>query len=374
MDRTGVRALLASVLFLIPACADGDEDVEQGDDAVTGTGTETAAADAPRAPLCTTATRFSLADASWMAWFSTQAYRHYRDFAPALVKAGFGNANDDARWIAEAARVSQARKDGAPNLAELEAGAIRTPHLDRKLDFFGDGAMEGTLFVHRSTQVTFAQHRTLPLAVITFRGTEVEHMGDVVTDMTSMKVETDVTNLPGRLHRGFFEGVESVAPLLFARIRALPPSSRIYVTGHSLGGALATVFTAELLREYGSTQNVSLYTFGSPRVGDAAFASSFEAKVAEAKASATRFHYERDPVVRVPFINYEHAGLPVFLERDRFALDSAATSGLPRVADHAMANYEGSLNRALSQKPAYPMTALGRAADVSLASLSSCSR
>ena len=50
------------------------------------------------------------------------------------------------------------------------------------------------------------------------------------------------------------------------------------MTGHSLGGALATVFAAHWLVEYSEARGVFnasdlvLTTFGSPRVGDIRFA------------------------------------------------------------------------------------------------------
>lgn len=147
----------------------------------------------------------------------------------------------------------------------------------------------------------------------------------------------------------------------------MPAGSRIYVTGHSLGGALATIFAAQLLREHGATHAVSLYTFGAPRAGDSEFASAFETSVATTNASATRFHFERDPVVQVPVINFTCSSSAVASRstprrRSRFLV----------LADHEIANYQRSLQRALSQQPAYPMTARGRAAGVTLASASTC--
>jgi len=45
------------------------------------------------------------------------------------------------------------------------------------------------------------------------------------------------------------------------------------VTGHSLGGAIATLAVAELISK--GIQVDNLYTFGSPRVGDSNFISWF---------------------------------------------------------------------------------------------------
>jgi hypothetical protein len=62
------------------------------------------------------------------------------------------------------------------------------------------------------------------------------------------------------------------------------PSKRIDVVGHSLGAALATLYVAEnanmganLPGTQGAIRTPLLYTFASPRVGDATFASSFDA-------------------------------------------------------------------------------------------------
>lgn len=56
--------------------------------------------------------------------------------------------------------------------------------------------------------------------------------------------------------------------------------TQIYVTGHSLGAALATLAAPhidKLLKDSGLNVPVHLYTFASPRVGDATFASHFSA-------------------------------------------------------------------------------------------------
>ncbi len=54
-----------------------------------------------------------------------------------------------------------------------------------------------------------------------------------------------------------------------------PPPHTLFITGHSLGGALATLALNELLLDPSMlppTTNVAVYTYGTPRVGDAAFA------------------------------------------------------------------------------------------------------
>lgn len=53
------------------------------------------------------------------------------------------------------------------------------------------------------------------------------------------------------------------------------PTLNIFITGHSLGGALATLCAAKVKDEYKNPRPI-LYTFASPRVGDLEFASKFQ--------------------------------------------------------------------------------------------------
>ena len=53
----------------------------------------------------------------------------------------------------------------------------------------------------------------------------------------------------------------------------LDPKRKLIITGHSLGGAMATICAKRLSEEY---ENVHcLYTYGSPRVGGRKFVKSF---------------------------------------------------------------------------------------------------
>jgi len=46
------------------------------------------------------------------------------------------------------------------------------------------------------------------------------------------------------------------------------PSASVIVTGHSLGGAIATLAIQKLERILPSNVNITLISFGSPKVGD----------------------------------------------------------------------------------------------------------
>jgi triacylglycerol lipase len=53
------------------------------------------------------------------------------------------------------------------------------------------------------------------------------------------------------------------------------PAPNVFVTGHSLGGALATLAMCDLMAARPTAQ---MYNFASPRVGDPAFARLFNAQ------------------------------------------------------------------------------------------------
>ncbi len=70
-----------------------------------------------------------------------------------------------------------------------------------------------------------------------------------------------------------------------------PNQCKVFVTGHSLGGALATLATCHIkMLGY----DVDLYTFASPRVGDPTFAKNFE------KLNCYRIANSEDLVTVVP--------------------------------------------------------------------------
>lgn len=79
------------------------------------------------------------------------------------------------------------------------------------------------------------------------------------------------------------------------------PGYKLVITGHSLGGAIATIAATEL-RKHGL--QVSLVTYGSPRVGNEALA-----KFISASGANFRVTHLNDPIPRLPplTIGYRHS-------------------------------------------------------------------
>ncbi|CAM9991059.1 unnamed protein product, partial [Phaeothamnion confervicola] len=92
----------------------------------------------------------------------------------------------------------------------------------------------------------------------------------------------------------------------------------ILVTGHSLGGALATLTTLDFGRRFPKAQ-VTMYSFGAPRVGNTAFAELFS----RVNGESFRVVNKRDLVARMPrgrlaarWMDYKHTGRVALVDED----------------------------------------------------------
>ena len=99
------------------------------------------------------------------------------------------------------------------------------------------------------------------------------------------------------VHAGFQRLYSSVRDELIQTVRGLlrEKTRKIRVTGHSLGAALATLFTLDAVSQLASPRDVCLVTFGCPRVGNREFAELFNQHVRTAWRIANQF----DGVTRV---------------------------------------------------------------------------
>jgi len=119
------------------------------------------------------------------------------------------------------------------------------------------------VFNNEGTQAFLTKRNKDKMAILAFRGTEKEDPRDVVTDL---KASFYKDNKGIEIHDGFYKAFKVVEKDALKEVDKLKEFA-LYVTGHSLGGALALVAT----RVLNSDNLAACYTFGSPKVGKEEF-------------------------------------------------------------------------------------------------------
>ncbi len=111
------------------------------------------------------------------------------------------------------------------------------------------------------------------------------------------------TESGAKMHRGFVEAYFSIREQIHSYIKE-NPAKCVTLTGHSLGGAIATLCAVDLQFNYPDQFAIDLYSFGCPRVGNSGFIESFNRRVPD----SYRFVYGMDAVtgVPVPWQGYGH--------------------------------------------------------------------
>jgi hypothetical protein len=260
-------------------------------------------------------------------------YTHFRQGAP-MFKAdspGHDFAAADAAWMADASHLAyfgSAAAEARVNAAQYQHYQFLDLPEHTQAHVFSP--VPGCVVVAFRGSEVMSRNRLEELgqAAVAGKGDSFFHLllgpvADAFTDAQALLASWDKG---GRVHSAFSRMVlqppapGQLRPELRSELRSAIAAAggatpRVWFTGHSLGGALATL-AADL---HGGEE--TLYTFGSPRVGDADFSQGHAQRV-----SATwRMVHDRDLVARVPL----HGGIgPGFgyqhVERAKF-IDAAGT-------------------------------------------------
>ncbi|MDX2469167.1 MAG: lipase family protein [SAR324 cluster bacterium] len=139
--------------------------------------------------------------------------------------------------------------------------------------------------------------------VIAFRGTASS--SDALADLKFWKESTPY----GNIHAGFASQYKNLMPLLNDLIKPYKTKHhRIWVTGHSLGGALAAIFAVQVPANF-QAKIGGIYTYGQPEVGDQEFTEQLDARFPDAYFRMTS---ERDKVSDIVPGTNNHAGIEIF--------------------------------------------------------------
>jgi triacylglycerol lipase len=147
--------------------------------------------------------------------------------------------------------------------------------------------------------------------VLAFRGTQVDHFWPSVMDWAIDARFVPAQDRHGNwVHAGFLSAINEVWQDVVACIAGLQAglARPLWITGHSLGAALATLAANLCSDEHGLLGIKGLYTFGSPRVGD----DGFRARI---PCPAWRFRNDSDIVTHVPLgLVFRHVGELEFID------------------------------------------------------------
>jgi hypothetical protein len=91
------------------------------------------------------------------------------------------------------------------------------------------------------------------------------------------------------------------------------PTYKIYVTGHSLGGAMSSLIAFFLACESDLPKPISCINFAAPRVGDSTFLEASQKLEEEGALRICRVVNDKDTVPFMPMFNYSHVGFQVRL-------------------------------------------------------------
>ncbi|MCI0505187.1 MAG: lipase family protein [Gammaproteobacteria bacterium] len=184
---------------------------------------------------------------------------------------------------------------------------------------------------------------------LAFRGT------DQIADWLDNTKVFQERALFGGFHRGFWNSLHDVWTPLFDKYQQLRDTKKrpLFLTGHSLGGAMAAIGAAKLIHQ--DLPFMSVYTFGQPRAMTLETARIFNV---EAKGRFFRFQNNNDIVTRVPgrSMGYSHVGSFLYISEEekisndpglwyRFldsldgAVGAARETGIDAIEDHDMSKY-----------------------------------
>ena len=133
---------------------------------------------------------------------------------------------------------------------------------------------------------------------LAFRGTEPGEIKDITADLKAWKHRSQVSL--GKVHDGFYDELKKVWDPVTTHVnRGKNKDKTINVTGHSLGGGMATIAASRL-----KGRVIDLYTYGSPRVGN------YKWTQVNWDLKHHRFVNNNDVVPKVPLwvMGYRHQG------------------------------------------------------------------
>jgi len=188
--------------------------------------------------------------------------------------------------------------------------------------------------------------------ILGFRGTE--NFRDWLSDFNVARVrmnlpQVEPVNEP-KVHYGFIRQYRTIDTEINTMVKKMIDEkgmNTLHVTGHSLGGALASISAVALKKEFPEL-NIHCYTFGSPRPGDLSFAQMFGTCV----ESSHRFLNNNDPVTATPTTwRFAHVPGGRWIYPDGMDTDNRTSdwNRFWKIAYHGILSFMGRVTTSLSE-------------------------
>ena len=173
-----------------------------------------------------------------------------------------------------------------------------------------------------------AVSHALKSVVVGFRGSAPYKQA--IWEILESFLSPEVSFLKGKVQSYWKRGFDVLWPSMEAEVKALVaknPFYEIWVTGHSLGGAMASLASTWLAYyNIASRKNIILYTFGMPRVGNFDYAQQHDQLV----NNSWRVVNSNDVVPHFPFVmgvpnklrGPYHHGVEVFYSEEAVSVNS----------------------------------------------------
>jgi triacylglycerol lipase len=165
---------------------------------------------------------------------------------------------------------------------------------------FADLGYESVFLDHASSEA-YCLYDTDDI-IIACRGTQPTELADIIADIKFALVPS--SSGVGKVHHGFKQSVDNLWNGVQRCISTYGTSKSLYLTGHSLGAAMATLMATRCARLSEMTTPAAIYTYGSPKVGDA----TYKNMVMDLSLVHHRWVNNADVVTRNPIWPYKHGG------------------------------------------------------------------
>lgn len=212
------------------------------------------------------------------------------------------------------------------------------------------GMLQVTLITNDGAEALVCKNRDS--LWIAFRGTEPSKLNDVMADLNVIK---NTAKAGGKVHGGFQKEVDDIwihIVKILDHNDQLKVRKDVYITGHSLGAAMATISATRY-------QPKELFTFGSPRVGGVHF-------IKNIKCPHYRFMNNNDIVCRIPpaWLGFRHHGEMIYFDCDGMKATGPTWRDFFKgvgqswkrwkffdgVVDHGMPNYVKAIKKLAKEK------------------------